>query len=122
MITNRVDTQEAKSALASLNERLKQHAELCDPAEIADAAWMMMREVAIELKMLLGYFQAFDDTIGLDDLSLRDLLLAGDTILVDFLTHDGPGRLALALDDDEPVSFTHGPLSASRRWQDLHAA
>lgn len=122
MITNRVDTQEARSVLASLNEKLMEHAERCDPAEIAEAAAGMMREVAEELKMLLCYLRAFDDTIGLDDLSLRDLLLAGDTILIDFLTPDGPGRLAVAVDDEVPVSFGHGPVWMQRQWQDLHAS
>lgn len=123
MVTKRVDTQDARAALASLTEKLKTHAELCDPADIAESAIQMMEEVECDLRSILVYLRAFEtDAIGLDELSLRDLLLAGDTILVDFLTPDGPGRLAVAVDEDMPVSLSLAPDDAVRRWQDLHAA
>jgi hypothetical protein len=116
-----VDTQEARSALASLNLRLREQAEIADPADIADSAAAIMAEVAEDLKMILGYFRAFD-TRGVDELSLRDLVLAGDTILVDFLTPDGPGRLAVSFDDEYPVALTRAPDAARRQWRLLHAA
>lgn len=116
-----VDTQDARYALASLSLKLKEHAELCDPAEIADAAFTLMSEVRQELSMLLAYLRAYNETIGLDELSLRDLLLAGDTVLVDFLTPDGPGRLAVACDEEDPVTFSYGPDLVRQQWRELYA-
>lgn len=117
-----VEKQEARAAFAVLCEKLKNHAAVEDPAEIADAVSGLMREVRDDVESILTYVGAFTGAIiGLDDFTLRDLLLAGDTILVDFLTPDGPGRMAVELDEENPVSLVAAPEMVVERWQRLRS-
>lgn len=122
-MTVRVDKQEARAALASLNESLRLHADVlatADPAEIAEAAHAIMTSVNEDLMTILKHFESVDH-FGLDDLSLRDLLLAGDSVIVPFLTPGGPARLTVALDAENPVSLLRAPKPLMRSWHELNA-
>lgn len=115
------DSMTARVCLAVLSEKLRERAIVDDPAEIVDGVGLLMKEIKSDIENVIAHLGAFTSAVvGLDDFSLRDLLLAGDTILVDFLTPDGPGRLAVELDEDEPVSLVAAPEVVVQRWRQLH--
>lgn len=124
MMIIRDKVSEARSALASLIYRLRAHADVLkesDPERIAEVADEVMVSVAEDLDTVLEYLRALD-SIGDDELSLRDLVLAGDSIFVDIVTPDGPGRLTLSPDEErEPVSLVRSTPPLVRAWASLIA-